>query len=384
MLSHLASKAAPTGAERVLAEVAVGLERRGHEVRLSVPGPWALGEKVRGLGVEVAEHPLRMCWLAQQRPQPLPMQLARWLRFAAPDRRARALRRWLAALRPDVVHVNCLPHLRGAAEAHRLGLPVCWHLHEILPPGLRRRWLAGRVRRDADRVVVVSEAAAGWLREEGLGERVRVVYNGVEPGPSRDRDAARKAEGFEKDMVAVVFVGQLMPHKGALDLVAAVHRMAARGQRVQTVLVGGGPEAVRRCLVAAAAAGPAASAVRVLPPRPEVDRLLVAADVVVVPSRWPDPLPRVVMEAMAAARPVVATAVGGIPEMVVDGATGMLVPPEDPDALAAALTRLTGDGGLRARMGHAGRERALERFTLARQVREVERVLAETVSAAAT
>ena len=92
------------------------------------------------------------------------------------------------------------------------------------------------------------------------------------------------------------------------------------------------------------------------------DVALGELDVVALPS-WTEGLPLVVLEAMAAARPVVATPVGGTPEVVLDGETGLLVPPRDPRALAAALQRLVDDADLRRRLGEAGKRRAVERFS---------------------
>ncbi len=146
LLSHLASPTAPTGAERSLGLLALGLSARGHEVAVAAPGPWALTAELEAGGVRVTQVPVKQCWLVQYGPQPLWLQTVRGLRFAWPDPGSRGLRKWLSEFMPDVVHVNCLSHLRGAAAARSLGLPVVWHLREILPQGPRRRWFAGRRR----------------------------------------------------------------------------------------------------------------------------------------------------------------------------------------------------------------------------------------------
>jgi glycosyltransferase involved in cell wall biosynthesis len=112
-------------------------------------------------------------------------------------------------------------------------------------------------------------------------------------------------------------------------------------------------------------------------PRP----IFEAADVVTLPSRS-EGFGRVLVEAACLEKPVVASRVGGIPEVVIDGETGLLVAPDDPAALAEALTRLLGDPGLRAKLGAAGRLRATERFSAARHVEGVERVYAEALAEA--
>jgi glycosyltransferase involved in cell wall biosynthesis len=381
MLSHLASAAAPTGAERSLAVLARGLKSRGHEVAVTAPGGWSMGGELERAGLPVTQIPVRPCWLVQWGPQPLWLQAIRGLRYAMPDLGARMLLRWLSDLAPDVVHVNCLPHLRGAAAAKDLGLPVVWHVREMLPAGRRRSWFAGQMRTNATTLVAVSEAVATWLREEGLGNRVVVVHNGVDPPRELPgRDAARSRFGLVQDAVAVGLFGQLVVHKGALDLIRAAHRAVNEDDRLHLLIAGHGPESFAREIEREMANGPAAARIHIVPPQPEIWELLAAVDLVAVPTLWPDPLPRTVMEAMAAARPVVAYENGGVPEMVVDGGTGRLCRPGDVDDLTRAVLELAGDGELRARFGEAGRLRVQELFSVERHVARMEAVLASAAS----
>jgi glycosyltransferase involved in cell wall biosynthesis len=374
LLSHTASPAAPTGAERSLALLAGGLALRGHQVTVAVPGPWPLREAVEALGVQVDELPVRACWLVQAGRPPLPMQLARLLRFAVPDPGFDRLRCWLRDREPDVVHVNCLPHLRGAAAARSCGLPVVWHIRELLPEGVRRRCFGRRVQRDANRVIAVSRAVAGWLEAEGLGPRVTTVYNGVRaPDDLPDRQRERSRLGFGEGTVVVAMIGQMVGHKGPFELVEAVARRRSEGDDVVVVLAGTGP----RRLVAELAARVAAAGGCLLGPVAEPWPLLAACDVAAVPSRWPDPLPRSALEAMAAARPVVATRTGGLPEIVVDGDTGLLCEPGDAGGLAAAIGRLVREPQLRRRLGQSGRARATEVFSEQGHLDAMEGLLAE-------
>ena len=376
LLSHLASRSAPTGAEHSLSLLARGLQDRGHDVAVSAPGPWALATGLKAVGVDVEVIPVRACWLVQYDRQPWWRQAARAARYGLPDTGRGELRRWLEIQQPDVVHVNCLPHLRGAEAARSLGLPVVWHLREILPPGQRRRWFAGRLRRDATRIVAVSEAVAGWLRDEGLGDLVSVVHNGVEaPDRMPDRGAAREAFSLPADCCVVGLFSQLVEHKGALDFVQAAHRAGSENTRLWFLIAGHGPARFARQLHDAITAGPAADRIRLVPPQPEIWPLLGAVDVAAVTTLWPDPLPRVVMEAMAMCKPVVGYSGGGVPEMVVDGETGLLCASGDVGGLAAAFGRLAGDDDLRLRMGEAGYFRARELFSVERHVDRMEAVL---------
>jgi glycosyltransferase involved in cell wall biosynthesis len=375
-LSHLASPRAPTGAEHSLALLAGGLSDRGHRVAVVAPGRWALAAPLRSAGVAVETIPSRSCWMTYWEPRPWPVALAKWARCLWPQRATARIAAFLERWRPDVVHVNCLPHLAGAAAAARTTRPVVWHLREILPPGHRRRWLAGKIARHAAVIVAVSEAVARWVRDEGLGERLHVVPNGVAaPGTTPERRRARAALGLEASGVVIGLFGQLVPHKGAIAFIAAAERAAASDRSVRFVLAGAGPAAFRKECEEAIARIPHADRIRLLPAQPTGEELIAASDVVCLATTTPDPFPRAVLEAMAAGRPVAAFDSGGTREMVIDGETGILVPTGDIDALAGALGRLARDGALRSAMGKAGAARVRERFSLEHHVDRMEALL---------
>lgn len=377
-ISHLASPHAPTGAEKSLALLLGGLRQRGHERAVVVPGPWCLEESVRGSGVEVVEIASRGCWLVQAGEQPLWKQALRYARFRAPDPGFRRMMVWLDRFWPDVVYVNCLPQLKGAAAARALGLPVVWHIREILPPSRRRSWFARRLRRDASRIVAVSQAVADWLVEEGLEDRVDVVHNGCSPPPHTANAAAIRAEfGFATTDVLVGFFAQIVGHKGIVDLIRAGSLVTAESTDVQFVIAGDGPDTELQRLRDEIARAPQPERFFVLPPRPEVWDLMQAVDMVAVPSLWPDPLPRTVMEAMAVGKPVVAYDTGGVSEMVSDGQTGFMVAPGDVGGLADRMIRLAGDVELRRRLGAAAATRARTDFSIAKHIDRMDQIFTE-------
>jgi len=377
-ISHLASQDAPTGAEKSLCQLVGELSDRGHETAVIVPGSWCLDAAVRESGAEVVEIPSRGCWLVQAAEQPLWKQAMRYVRFRLPDPGYRRMMVWLDDYWPDVVHVNCLPQLKGAAAARALGLPVIWHIREILPPGPRRRWFARRLKRDATRIVAVSHAVAGWLEDEGLGDMVEVVHNGCQAPPVTVDIAELRAElGLSKTGVIVGFFAQIVAHKGTIDLVRAGSSIMAKRPDFQVVIAGDGPDLELQRLRDEIARSPWPDNFVILPPRKEVWDLLAAVDMVAVPSLWPDPLPRTVMEAMAVGKPVVAYDTGGVSEMVAEGRTGFMVSPGDVDGLADRMVRLAGETELRRRFGAAAVERARAEFSLHGHVDRMERILIE-------
>jgi len=377
-ISHLASPDAPTGAEKSLASLAETLAGRDHQVAVVAPGSWCLADGLEAMGIEVASIPNRGCWLVQWGPQPTARQVFRYLRYRLPDSGYRRMMVWLDRFWPDVVYVNCLPQLKGAAAARALGLPVVWHIREILPAGHRRRWFARHLKRDATRIVAVSHAVAEWLEDEGLGELVTVVHNGCHvPSDQVSSSEVRESFGLPAEGVFVGFFAQLVSHKGTVDLVQAGSLAMAQVPSLFVVIAGAGPPDEIERLKAEIAKSPFSQRFFVLPPQRDVWNLLAAVDMAAVPSLWPDPLPRTVMEAMAVGRPVVAYGCGGVPEMIDEGETGFMVEPGDREGLAERMVRLARDQELRFRFGAAAGAKAQAEFSVAAYVDAMEKTLKE-------
>ena len=278
-----------------------------------------------------------------------------WSRRGAP-RYALDVVKWrtlLAAWRPDVVHLNYAgygPSLACAAAHARL--PVIGRAGGTFhPANPANAWVAAY----AANCTAHGQSYAGTP----LADRVVVTGDLFR----RDRlDATRRPEHplppRIDDLPRVLFLGQLVPRKGIDVLIQAVARMR---QRAQVLLVGGDwtapgyPAALRDLITSTGIA----HHVTCHNHRADVGALLEDADVLVLPSRS-EARPRTIIEAMLEGLPVVATTVGGVPELVIDGETGLLCEPGNADALAEALDRLVASPSMRAMMGAAGRIRAAE------------------------
>jgi glycosyltransferase involved in cell wall biosynthesis len=218
-----------------------------------------------------------------------------------------------------------------------------------------------------DRIIVLTEREMEEHLERRIGrrEQFRVIPSGVDLEAVRalapPAEEARRRLGVEADCLLLVGVGRLVPVKGFDLLLRALPAILNALPAARLLLVGDGP--VRLSLEAQARALGVADRVALVGARAQVAPFLAAADLLVMPSRN-EGLGKALVEAMALGRAVVATRVGGIPSVVVDGETGSLVSPDDPAALARAVTELLKDPGLRHRMGDAGRRRA-EQFSLA-------------------
>lgn len=224
----------------------------------------------------------------------------------------------------------------------------------------------------AEVVVTVSDFSVRFLRERHPAQagRVQRVYNGI------DLERFRCSELPADRPPLILAVGRYIEKKGFADLVAACRQLGDRAFECR--IVGQGPlEAELR----AAAAGDPRIDISGPKSEREIAELLARTTVFALPcvdevGGGKDNLPTVIMEAMAASVPVVSTPVAGVPEMVLDGVTGRLVPPNDPTALASALGEVLDDAAAARAMGQAGRRRCEERFATARVAVELRDVLA--------
>lgn len=341
------------GAEVAALRLAVGLRDAGHHVACCIGTDGELLHRLREAGIAAEFIPTRFTdkW--------------RWLSYRASRNRLMA---WLRRERPDVVHSNDLPtHQMASDAAGRLGLPRVCH-HRWIFEGAAIDWFN---KFGAERHVFVSRALMGDLcgKSPGLrGSPCEVVYDGLplpECPTQENRLRAKWELGYAAEQMLVLFAGQVIERKGVADILHAWNSLAGRwSQRADLVIVGDdlegkGAYRVKMESLARELGVP----VRFAGFQKNVPTWLTAADLVLVPSHA-EPLGNATLEAMAHARPVLGCNVGGIPEMVADEETGLLVPPKSPAELAAGIERLLQDEGLRNRFEAAARLRCEGQFSL--------------------
>jgi len=361
------------GTERVVWELATRLPRDRWDVRLWLsPAPgvdeFAGALEAQGLPVaRVAEVDSRWDWSGM---------LKTWRQF----RRER----------PDLLHVH---HVWPAADrylatlAEAAGVPhlvvtehIEGHAHSAAQERLKRRELER-----AEVVTAVSAAVVDSLvRDYGVDRvRVRVVPNGAElPDEGAEQPAARRVrEQLGAGVLRPLWVcaGRLEHQKGQDVLLEALAEVRRRGLEFVAALAGEG--SLRGALEERARSLGLEANVRFLGQVEDLGPLLAAADAVVLPSRW-EGMPLVLLEALARARPVVASAVGGVPEVVTDGEHARLVPPEDPRALAEALEDFHRHPDPALRLGRRAEARVRESYTWPRVVEAFESVYDEVLGLA--
>ncbi len=294
---------------------------------------------------------------------------------------ARRLGRLLRTQRVDILHSHLFYASLFASPIGRLcRVPVIIETPHVREHW-RHGWLKGRffvdrlVGRCVDRYIAVSEANARYLaQQKGLPARkIVTIHNGCDVDRFDPRRAApallRSTLGFAPDDPVLVVVARLEPQKGHGILLDALPSIVPRFPSVRVVCVGDG--ALRPALESRVRELGLAGTVRFVGYRSDVTDWLALADFTVLPSLY-EGLPLSAIESLAAGRPVVATSVDGTPEVVVDGHTGLTVPPGDPASLADAIARLLKNPDERQRLGLAGRQWAVERYADTRQIRLTE------------
>jgi glycosyltransferase involved in cell wall biosynthesis len=288
------------------------------------------------------------------------------------------VRRHLAEVRPALVHTHLsYADLLGGPAARSLGIPTVATLHSHAPPSTPRERVRARMtdiarRSAAARVIAVSRSARdACLASGGDPERIVVLHNAIGERPRPGSGAAVRRElGLAQDDLVVAMLSSLRPEKGHDVALEAMALLLPRFPALRLLVIGDGPLRAR----IQRAAAPLGDRAVLAGYRPDAMAALDAADVLLHPSRR-DTLPTAILEAMACSLPVVATGVGGIGELVIDGETGSLVaPPLGASRVAGALAPVLDDPGLRRRMGAAGHARFEAEFSVdrwARRMRDV-------------
>lgn len=356
---YLIDSLGPGGAERLMVDLLPRLEEHGVDpvvCAIQVRHGNPVADDLRAAGIEV--HTIGIERL----------------------RESGALRRVTAAIeatRPALVHTQLeFANILGSIAARRLGVSSLATIHTLDRPrrfsrdAARFRVMAWTLRHRAERVIAVSESARLHVLERaGLTKRnTTTIHNGIDlrgytTDLSEDGAALRRALNIDAAAPVITTVAVLRAPKGIDDMLDALGPLRQKFPGIIYLIAGDGPH--RPILEQRVADLGLEDAVRFAGHRDDVPAVLAATDVFALPSHT-EALPTVVIEAMASGVPVVATEVGGVPEMIDPGVTGILVPPGAPSRLADAVGRLLAAPRQAEAMGIAARRVALDRFGIDR------------------
>ena len=344
------------GGQEQIYTLITGMLQRGHRVWLAAPSRAPLAERAQRAGAHLYSFQQRF-----ELSLPAAWQLLGFMRERC----------------FDIVHFNTQrPLLAGGLAASLSDCPRAMVCSRRVNFPLRTRFSRLKFNLFMDRVITVSASIQDTLIHDGVRPSlVEVIYEGMD---LESVDAMPVApSSIADDHPVIGIVAHLSSEKGHSTLIKAVSLLLPSHPRLVLSIVGEGP--LRAELEKLAKTLGASRNVLFLGFREDADSVMKSFDIFCLPS-LSEGLSSAILAAMSNRLPVVATSVGGIPELVIDGETGLLVPPRDPERLARALQELLDSPELRKRMGESGRGRVEAHFTLERKIRNFERLYLELLS----
>lgn len=349
----------PGGAERVVLWIAEHLANREKEMRFSIAAidaGGALAQRFREIGCPVFD--LGGGTIAA----------------------IRRLRQLLIQRRPALLNSHLFRAHLLAAMALRKGDPVRWIAteHQADPRAWARKLFALAARK-ASLVTAVSESVRQQMLDDRLPpDRVVTIPNGIDLRPvDQAQPLPRTSLGLRQTSQVVLMVGRLVPQKGVDVLLKAAASLADLWPRLHLLIAGDGRDRLHLEMIAQRLL--ISKRVTFLGQRDDVPQLMKTADVIAMPSRW-EGLPLAMLEAMAAGRAIVATSVEGHRDVLADGESALMVPPENPTALASAISRLLADPQLCRRLGQAAEARARRDYSAQRMASQYALLYEEMVA----
>jgi glycosyltransferase involved in cell wall biosynthesis len=356
------------GSDKVLLDLLLNLDQNRFKPIVILPGKGPLFDSIQHAGIEV--HDLTLARIARSGFSPAGIVTLVVNIIVS----LIAISKVVAGRKIDIIHSNTLAVVSGALWALCSNAKHLWHVHEIIEhPDIINTYYPRLVNLLSCKVVANSAATREWLvsRSPGLRSKTITILNGLchkemvaIPEISRIRSFCTTSDGE----VVVALVGRINRLKGHKILVDALEILAAKGIRgIRALIVGSPPpgqEHFKTDLCTYIHESSVAGMITLMDFTADIWPVWAACDIAVVPSTEPESFGMVAIEAMSAHKPVIASNHGGLVEIVEDGITGLLVPPQDAGALAVALESLVSDPVRRKEMGERGFQRQKEFFSL--------------------
>jgi len=366
------------GAEICLLDLLAGLKDIGHGGLVLIPCDGPLKDRIVSTGWEVMIYPIkwwitfngRNRWHLQELLTGIPKRMS----YVCHLMKERNI---------NVVYTNTIACFDGALAARIAKVPHVWHIHEIF--GAQRelefylpKWLVKKIiSRFSQSIIVPSQAALDSLATGTMMNKARMVHNGIDLAKfacsCADKESSRL--GIPTGTRVVSIIGTIDKNKRQADFVEAARIVARKKDNVCFLVVGrGSNDCYVRSLEQRISELDLSKRIRLTGAKENIPEILALSDIIVSASLV-ECLPRVLMEAMAMGKPVVATRCGGSEELVVHNETGLLVSPARPHELADAIMTLLEKDELAIEMGNRGRQRAVELFSVKRYVQDIEAIL---------
>lgn len=357
------------GADKVLLELIKGLDKSVFEAHVILPTTGVLVSALEDVGakVSVIEYPvLRRKYF---NPKGILNYFVDYLKYS------KQLLKYVQDQKIDLIHNNTTAILEGIYLKKKAKVPLVWHVHEIIvKPKLISDFINFLMGRYADRIVTVSNAVLSHIEKSPFIQisQTKVIYNGVDseryyPQSETDKNHHKEKLGIPKTAKVIGMIGRVNSWKGQTDFLSAVTPILEKNQDTYALMVGGvfeGEEWRMEDLKQKVKSTQLSERIILLDFQKDTTSLYNIFDIFVLPSTNPDPLPTVVLEAMACGKPVIAYRHGGVTEMVKEGQNGLFADVGNSNNLRAKINELLDDTSKIERFSMCSRQRQLEHFSL--------------------
>ena len=357
------------GADKVLRDLIKGLDKIEFEAHVILPSDGPLVEELRKVGAKVSilDYPiLRRKYFNFKG---IIDYVTSYIKYA------KKLVKYAQDNHIDIIHNNTTAVLEGIYIKRKLDIPVIWHVHEIIvKPKFISDFINMTMGKYADKVITVSNAVLSHVKKSSFisDDQIKVIYNGVDSDfykESSQSDKQRIREKFEipSNAKVVGMIGRVNAWKGQKDLLASTEPLLAKYPDLYIILVGGvfaGEEWRMKELREQIKSSNYSERIILKDFQKDTVSVYNLLDIFVLPSTNPDPLPTVVLEAMATAKPVVGYAHGGVCEMVKEGYNGLLAEVRNPEDLSQKIDILLKDDSLKKEMSMHSRQRLVKQFSM--------------------
>lgn len=351
------------GASKIFLITTLLLRDAGHEVCVVLSEEGALAEEIRKEGLDV--HIIRLGILRRKYFNPKGL-----IDRLQVTRSAYRTLKYLAKQKQiNHIYSNTTAVLVGAWVARKLKIFHTWHIHEIIAKPKWLAWILGAmVGKYADQIIVVSQAVKEFWSQMIPDKYLTVIYNGIDYSSYKGAEPSLRRElSISENSVLIGMIGRISLWKGQGYFLEIAKHLTQTHPDLNFVIAGdafpGSEQLVKEMQQKIKTLG-LQNHVYTLGFRTDVPEILASLDIFILPSILPDPLPTVILEAMASGKPVVATAHGGACEMVKDTETGFLIPWDDAAKAADIMLPLIPEKELHLEMGSKGRKRVFEHFSL--------------------
>ncbi len=354
------------GADKVLLELIKGLDSKEFEAHVILPNDGVLVEALRQVGAQVSVLDYPILRRKYFNPKGILEYLKSYRCYS------QKIDQYARENGIDLVHNNTTAVLEGIYLKRKVKLPLIWHVHEIIvKPKAISDFINFLMGLYADKIVTVSQAVANHVKQSSFisDSQVEVIYNGVDNEVYHPMQASTVREQFAipEEYLVIGMVGRVNAWKGQGDFLEAVTPILEQNPNSIAFLAGSafaGEEWRVEELESTIAKSSVASQIKRIDYYEHTTELYNMFDIFVLPSTNPDPLPTVVLEAMACGKPVVGYRHGGVCEMVAEGTNGLLATPNQPAELSKVIQELVEDPEKRNQFGQASVERQRELFSL--------------------